>query len=144
MTPQKSGLPLLWAFNLSDVLKENTGDILFSMPPRSLYLQLSYSYCLMEYVWSYCQCVDTCQKKCVWPLRNTCSLAERTPLHVCPEKLVQKLNLQDMTANKFITIHTGEGASGINHGDLIAQMSTKSPHQNSKQNKALELIKQAF
>lgn len=88
--------------------------------------------------------MDACQKECVWPLRNTCSLAERAHLHVCPEKIVQKLNLQDMTANIFITIHTGEGKSGINHRDLIAQMSTKSPHQNIKQKKALELFKQTF
>lgn len=44
---------------------------------------------------------------------------------VCPEKkkkkqLAQKLNLQDMTANKLITIHLGEGTSGI-------QQETKQP-----------------
>lgn len=80
-------------------------------------------------------------KKCVWPLRNTCSLAERAPLHMSVlQKLAQKLNLQDMTANKLITIHMGEGTSGIQQGDQVAQMSTKSPHQNSNEKKALEPV----
>ena len=80
-------------------------------------------------------------KKCVWPLRNTCSLAERAPLHMSVlKKLAQKLNLQDMTANKLITIHIGEGASGIQQGDQAARMSTKSSHQNSNQKKALEPV----
>lgn len=65
-------------------------------------------------------------KNCVGPLRNTYSLAERAPLHVSVLKkkknnqLAQKLNLQDMTANKLITIHLGEGTSGI-------QQETKQP-----------------
>lgn len=59
--------------------------------------------------------------------------------HVCPEKqLAQKLNLQDMTANKLITIHMGKGTRGIQQGDQEAQMSTKSSHQNSNQKKAME------
>lgn len=68
-------------------------------------------------------------------------MAERAPLHMSVlKKLAQKLNLQDMTANKLITIHTGEGTSGIQHGDQVAQMSTKSSHQNRNQKKGLEPV----
>lgn len=56
------------------------------------------------------------------------------------KKLAQKLNLQDMTANKLITIHMGEGTNGLQQGDQVAQMSTKSSHQNSNQKKALEPV----
>lgn len=45
-----------------------------------------------------------------------------------------------MTANKLITIHTGEGTSGIQQGDQVAQMSTKSSHQNCNQKKGLEPV----
>jgi len=61
------------------------------------------------------------------------------------KKLEQKLNLQDMTANKLITIHMGEGTSGIQQGDQVTQMSPKSSHQNSNQKKTLEpVVEPAF
>lgn len=47
------------------------------------------------------------------------------------KNLGQKLNLQDMTANKLITIHMGEGTSRIQQGDQVAQMSTKYSYKNS-------------
>lgn len=47
----------------------------------------------------------------------------------------QKLNLQDMTANKLIVMHTAEGASRVQQEDQAVQMSMKSSHQTSNQEK---------
>lgn len=142
LTPEKSDHHLPWAFSLDGGPQRKQKWHNFPCAPKvsiptTISVLLSAGICLIILPMYGCM-----PKNCVRPLRDTCSLAERAPLHMSvlqkrkTKQLAQKLNLQDMTANKLIIIHMGKGQAG--QETKVPQMSTMFSHQNSNQKKALE------